>query len=186
MGALGLGLGLGLAAGLSPGPLLALVLREALRHGPGAGARAALAPLLTDGPVVLAAWFLAGRLDPKGLWPLGLLGGAYLAYAGARGLLTPAGAGAAPAPKSLRAAVVANLTNPQMYLFWFTVGLPLLAGLGRGAGPFLLGFYLALVGSKAALALAAGRAGQKLRVLARAGDLLLLGVGVGLLIRWWP
>jgi len=42
-----LGASLGFAAGVSPGPLLAIVLREALRHGAAAGMRAALAPLVT-------------------------------------------------------------------------------------------------------------------------------------------
>lgn len=186
MVAFSLGLGLGLAAGLSPGPLLAFVLREALRHGPGAGALAALAPLVTDGPVVLAAWLLAGRLDPTALWPLGLLGGVYLVAGGLKGLLAPAPPpGQAPA-RSLWGAALANLTNPQMYLFWFTVGLPLLAKLGRSAPLFLLGFYLTLVGGKAAVALVAGRAGARLGVLARAADLLLTGVGVYLILRWWP
>ncbi len=179
-----LGFGIGFAAGVSPGPLLAFVLREALRHGPGAGMRAALAPLLTDGPVVAAAWLLAGRLDPATLAPLGLFGGAYLALSGLRGLLHPPPSAARAA--SLRGAALANLANPQMYLFWFAVGVPLLARLGAAAPLFLLGFYLALVGSKAALALAAGRAGARVAALARLGDALLLLAGVALVIRWWP
>ena len=45
----------GLAAGLMPGPLLALVIQQTLRHGPGEGIKVAAAPLLTDLPIVAAA-----------------------------------------------------------------------------------------------------------------------------------
>lgn len=48
------GILLGLSGGLAPGPLLTLVASETLRHGARAGVRVALAPLLTDLPIVLA------------------------------------------------------------------------------------------------------------------------------------
>ena len=48
------GLVLGLSGGLVPGPLLTLVASETLRHGAAAGIRVALAPLLTDAPIILA------------------------------------------------------------------------------------------------------------------------------------
>ncbi|MEL7059947.1 MAG: hypothetical protein AAGN46_07975, partial [Acidobacteriota bacterium] len=54
---LALGLGFGTAAGLSPGPLMTLVVATALDRGAAAGARVAMAPLITDAPViVLAVW----------------------------------------------------------------------------------------------------------------------------------
>jgi len=174
-----LGLSLGLAAGLSPGPLLFLVLREAARKGSKAGVLAALAPLLTDAPVVAAAWLLARKLPPEFLRGVGVLGGLWLLYTGARGLFAPPKEAEAPAAESLKAGVLANLSNPHMYLFWFSVGMPLLARLGNAAALFLLGFYLTLVGSKAALALLAGR----LPALGRAADLLLALAGAWLILR---
>ena len=42
------GLALGLYAGISPGPLLSLIIAESLRGGWPAGFRIALAPLVTD------------------------------------------------------------------------------------------------------------------------------------------
>ena len=45
---------LGLAAGVSPGPLLALVVSATLERGFGAGLRVASAPLVTDLPIILA------------------------------------------------------------------------------------------------------------------------------------
>ncbi len=179
MEALLLGLSLGLAAGLSPGPLLFLVLREATRKGPRAGVLAALAPLFTDAPVVAAAWLLSGRLAPELLRAIGALGGFWLLFSGVRGLFTPPREPKAPDAQSLKAGVLANLANPHMYLFWFGVGMPLLARLGGGAVLFFLGFYLTLVGSKIALALLAGR----LPALGRVADLLLALAGAWLILR---
>ncbi|MGD0905110.1 MAG: hypothetical protein ABR924_19595 [Terracidiphilus sp.] len=42
---------LGLFCGLAPGPLLALVLAQTLRHGAREGRKIALSPLVTDAPV---------------------------------------------------------------------------------------------------------------------------------------
>jgi len=176
-----LGLSLGLAAGLSPGPLLFLVLREATQKGPKAGVLAALAPLLTDAPVVAAAWLLAARLSPEFLRWVGVFGGLWLFYTGVRGLFAPPKKTPAPAAASLKAGVLANLANPHMYLFWFSVGTPILADLGTRAVFFLLGFYLTLVGSKALLALLAGR--LRLSALGKLADLLLALVGVWLILR---
>ncbi len=50
-----IGLGLGLAAGVSPGPLLTLVVSSTLARGFGAGLRVALAPVLTDAPIIVLA-----------------------------------------------------------------------------------------------------------------------------------
>ena len=177
-----LGLSLGLAAGLSPGPLLFLVLREAARRGPRAGVLAALAPLITDAPVVAAAWLLAARLPPGFLRLVGFFGGAWLLYSGLSGLFGGReGGGPPPEAASLRAGVLANLSNPHMYLFWFSVGTPLLAELGGRAVYFLLGFYLTLVGSKVLLALFAGRLG--LPALGKLADLLLALAGAWLILR---
>ena len=52
------GILLGLSGGLSPGPLTALVISQTLRFGAREGMLVALAPILTDGPLVLAAGFL--------------------------------------------------------------------------------------------------------------------------------
>lgn len=155
---------LGLSAGLSPGPMLALVLRESMDNGIGAGLRVAMAPLLSDGPIValvaIPFWLVA---DPAPMLALlSLLGGLYLGYLGIAGLrAVPA---VAPEPAQVRGAlwrgVVANLLNPNPYLFWLTIGLPLLARLvEHGAAPvvaFVVVFYTGLVGSKMALAWLSG------------------------------
>ena len=57
-----LGFSLGLSAGLAPGPLLALVIQRSLHGGLTSGLRVALAPLITDLPIVILALLLVGRL----------------------------------------------------------------------------------------------------------------------------
>lgn len=69
------GLSIGLAAGISPGPLQALVVTSTLRGGFGAGWRVAAAPLLTDVPIVTIALFAVGSLSDAWVRGLALIGG---------------------------------------------------------------------------------------------------------------
>lgn len=151
------GLLLGLAGGLSPGPLTALVLGESLRGGRAAGLRVAMAPLITDGPLILLALWVG---EMQGAWRVALgLGGAGMLLYLAWGMWhsKPPEPGESSAQGALRRAVLTNLLNPHPYLFWLAVGGPMLASTPSKPG-FLLGFFGALVGSKALLALLADRA----------------------------
>ncbi len=159
------GLGLGLAAGFAPGPLSTLVLSLSLRHGAREGILAAMAPLVTDTPVVIASLFALFSLSRAG-WVLGLLslaGGLFAAWLGVGGMRYAGGRDepSAPAPRSLRQGITANFLSPHPYVFWLTIGAPLVVGAWQkrplGAVLFLLLFYVSLVGSKVAMALAAGR-----------------------------
>ncbi len=179
------GLLLGLSGGLAPGPLLALVASETLRHGVATGTRVALAPLLTDPPIVLAAVLLLRPLVDQSL-PLALVnlgGGLYLGWLGLQSTrfrgatlepINPAGA--------LRRGVIANFLNPNPYLFWLAVGAPtVLAAWGNGwgaAAAFIVAFYALLVGCKVALALALGR----VRHVLRSSGYIYLIRGLGLLL----
>lgn len=179
------GLLLGLSGGLAPGPLLALVASETLRHGVAAGVRVALAPLLTDPPIILATVLLLRPLVDQSA-PLALVnlgGGLYLTWLGVQGMrfrgaalepVDPAGA--------LRRGIVANFLNPNPYLFWLVVGAPTaLTAWGNGwwaAAAFVGAFYALLVGSKVLLALALSRARHVLR---RGGYIYLIR-GLGLLL----
>jgi len=44
---------LGLSAGLAPGPLLTLVISETLQHDIKSGVKVALAPFITDLPIII-------------------------------------------------------------------------------------------------------------------------------------
>lgn len=159
---------LGLSAGLSPGPLLTLMLSETLQNGVRAGLMVALAPVITDLPIILLALGLHAIL-PHGFFLeiiLGLGGGTYLAWLGLKGLKPQAPlsrhlALSSSAMPSLRRAVVVNLLNPNPYIFWITIGAPAITELGQrtaaGAALFLVLFYALLIGSKAVVAALTGR-----------------------------
>ena len=160
-----IGLLLGLSAGISPGPLLTLVIAETLRYGLGAGIRVAITPFITDLPIILLTLIILSRLANYE-WLLGvisLVGGIVLLIMGfdclmARGVVT---AGEAARSNSLIKGILANLLNPHPYLFWFSVGAPLMTqALGQNAAAligFIVGFYLFLVGSKVILAVMVAR-----------------------------
>ncbi len=188
------GLSLGLAAGLSPGPLLALVISQTLRHGLREGLRVAFAPLLSDVPIVLACLLVLWKVSGLGMalaW-LSIPGSVFVGYLGYESLRT---SGVIPAkesgaPRSLMKAVLVNLLNPSVYLFWVTVGAPMLRrGFERADGSafaFLGGFYSCLVGSKICLAILVNRsrdvlAGRGYRLAMRLLGVLLLVVAVWML-----
>ena len=157
------GLALGLSAGLAPGPLTTLLLGETLRHGRGAGLRIAFVPLISDLPIVLLSVFVLSRLsdfDPVlgGISLIGDLFVAYLAYDSFT-IVPPEQNLAAPPPSSLRKGVFTNFVNPHPYLFWITVGAPLMLRpeSAVAAALFTVAFYICLVGAKLVMALLIAR-----------------------------
>ncbi len=194
-----LGLSLGLAAGVSPGPLLTMVVEATLRGGFAAGARVAAAPLVSDLPMIAVAVLAVDRIPEAAQALLSLAGGFVVIWI-ARGTWlhsadVPAPGGAAgPAGErsKLLAAVVVNGLNPHAWLFWGTVGAPLLLAAWPGrpgaAAGFLIAFFSLLIGAKVALAGAiAGnrhRLGEQgYRRLMLGCSVLLLGLGVMLVVR---
>ena len=189
-----LGLSLGLGSGLAPGPLLALVIRSSLERGFAAGARVAVSPLLTDVPVIAVAVVLAARLPMAVLGALGIGGGAFVLWLGVKGLReqTPpaeAAADAASPHTDLRRGALTNLLSPHPWVFWITVGAPILAGGGIGGAVLFLGaFYLLLIGTKVGLAwiIATGRSrlieGRGYAAALRVSGLLLVATGILLII----
>jgi threonine/homoserine/homoserine lactone efflux protein len=187
-----LGLSLGLGAGVAPGPLLAVVIRSTLEGGFAAGARVAVGPLITDLPIIAVAAVLAASLPEEALAALGVAGGAFLAWLGAEALRdvpapveAAAGAPRAAAAGSLRRGAVVNLLNPHPWVFWITVGVPILGdGTVAQAALFLIPFYIMLIGAKLVVAavLGAGRdrllRGSGYRWALRGSGVLLLAAGV--------
>jgi len=192
------GAALGLSAGLSPGPLLALVIVQTLAYSVREGAKVAASPLITDLPIVLATLALTAGLaeHPRPLALLTLGGAVYLGKSALDSLrFSPKNEGPAPAcPKSLQKGVLANLLNPSPYLFWGTVGAPLLAqtwSLGASvAVAFLAGFFGCLVGAKVLLAWLTGRFGPLLggpayALVMRALGLMLLAYAGWFVVTAW-
>ncbi|MBU5615441.1 LysE family translocator [Geomonas azotofigens] len=159
------GLVLGCSAGFSPGPLLMLVISETLTHGTRSGVRVALSPIITDFPIIAATLLLLMNLSGYHgiLGALSLAGGLFVLYTGYHSLTARPVHLDLPKepPKSLRKGVLTNFLSPHPYLFWITVGAPLLTR-SLKVGPaafvaFIGSFYLSLVGAKIVLAVAVGR-----------------------------
>ena len=156
---------MGLAAGLSPGPLLALVISESLQHGIKAGIKIAIAPIITDAPIVILMLLVAGQLSgfERVVGLLSLIGSAYvlyIAHATARSK-APTTQLPAPATSSVYKGILTNALSPHPYLFWLTIGAPMIikSVSVSAAAPivFIVGFYLPLVGSKVILAWMIGK-----------------------------
>lgn len=156
---------LGLAGALSPGPLQTLVCAQTLVHGPREGARVAMAPLFTDLPVMIGCLTALEALA-RFNWLMGLisLAGGLVVLRFGWGSLTsgPLKLSAENAPaRSWRKGVATNFLNPNMWIFWSTVGGPtLMAAINSStltAAGFLGGFYVSLIGTFAALAFASAR-----------------------------
>ena len=128
--------------------------------------RAALAPLLTDGPIViltLLAVDLLQRYRPA-FAVLGILGALYLLFLAYESWTSrpPARDNVIQAPRSLMQAVIVNYLNPNPWIFWVAVGASTIARAMRSAGwpaaaAFVLIFLSLLVGGKLLLALLVGR-----------------------------
>ena len=75
---------LGLAAGFSPGPLTVLVIGETLRHGLRSGLQVAIAPILTDIPIILLTMLILEKAlnYPVVFGAISLAGGAFLLWLG--------------------------------------------------------------------------------------------------------
>lgn len=159
------GILLGLAAGFAPGPLLVLVISETLRHGIRAGLKVSIAPLATDVPIILVSLLLLNRLAAYKpvLGCISILGGLFILYLAYESLKTRGvelNLSAVNAT-SFKKGVITNALNPHPYIFYMTVGSPIiyrsiqqniLATLS-----FVGSFLVLLVGSKVVLAMVVER-----------------------------
>jgi len=179
---------LGLSAGFSPGPLMALVIAQTLRHNVNEGVKIAFAPLISDLPIVLLALLVLTRLANFNavLGLVSLAGGLFVLYLACESFRTRPPDVQAPeaAPQSLGKGVVLNLLSPHPYLFWLSIGAPTVISAWAvspwKAAAFVLGFYICLVGAKVILAVLADQSRQWL--MSRAYGNLMRGLGALLAI----
>ncbi len=162
---LAMGAVLGLSSGFAPGPLLTLVISETLQHDMKAGVKVALAPMITDLPIIILTLFIFSKLsnfhDILGI--ISLSGGVFILTMGYQSLRTKGVEITLNElkPKSLIKGVLANATNPNPYLFWLSVGAPTMTKAINqniyAAVAFIISFYFFLVGSKIILAIFIGK-----------------------------
>ncbi len=164
------GAGYGFAAAVQPGPFQAYLVALAARSGWRRALPAALAPLVSDGPIIVLVLLALSRLPPWWLQVLRFAGGAYVLYL-AQGAWRAWRDFPSVRPDSassrrsgvLRAALV-NLLNPAPYLYWGLVTGPLLIEGWRQsparALALLAGFYGVMLSVLAALILLCAGAGK--------------------------
>ena len=189
---------LGLSAGAQPGAFQAYLISRALRSGWRKTWTAALAPLISDSPIILTTllvlstipgWMVRGLRAAGGLFLLYLAWGVLNALRSSRS--APSSDGSADQTsgqenQSIFQAALLNLLNPAPWIFWSTVAGPaFLQGwrtapiLGIG---FVLSFYVTMISlllATVALFSAAARLDLRVvRILNAISGVALLGFGL--------
>ncbi|MEX0798122.1 MAG: LysE family translocator [Bacteriovoracaceae bacterium] len=146
----------GLSGGISPGPLLALIIGQTINYGFKEGLKTAMGPLLTDAPIILGAYFFTEQIPAGYLNYLYFPGGVYLLYLARHSWKSDFSSFNLndQKPNSIRKGVIVNLLNPAPYVFWLTIGAPTLIKT-QGAlaiTMFFAVFYLGLIGAKVLIA----------------------------------
>ena len=160
-----IGIILGLSAGFAPGPLLTLVIFETLQQGIKSGIKVALAPVVTDLPIILFSLFILDQLSNSNS-VLGIISitGAFFILFMAYESIHSKGYKLnlkEPKSKSLTKGILANALSPHPYLFWLSVGGPIMTkAISLNIYVllfFIVGFYIFLIGSKVLLAILVGK-----------------------------
>jgi threonine/homoserine/homoserine lactone efflux protein len=159
------GIILGLSAGFAPGPLLALVISETLQHDMKAGVKVALAPILTDLPIIIFTLFIMAELSRFHLilGGISIIGACFIFYLGMKNIKTRGVAIAQDSisGRSLQKGILVNALSPHPYLFWFSVEGPIIIKAMKVSQPaailFIGSFYVLLVGAKIFLAVVVSR-----------------------------
>ncbi len=151
------GLSFGFTAAASPGPMQAFLLSQTLKNGWLKTLPAALAPLISDGPIIVLVLFILSQVPETGLRLIRIAGGLFILYLawGAFAAYRQSNDEAVEiqpdsGKNNLLKAALTNFLSPVPYIFWSTVLGPLLLQ-GWQESPttgiaFLLAFYGTLVG----------------------------------------
>lgn len=161
------GLGFGLAAASQPGPFQTYLISQSLTRGWKRTLIAALAPLVSDGPIILLCVLVLSQVPnwlERFLYIAGGLFILYLAYGAFKAWRDFDVNAAQPESKigGLPKAALMNALSPGPYIFWTLVTGPILVR-GWRATPmygmsFLTGFYIAMIGTLAAIIIVFGTA----------------------------
>jgi threonine/homoserine/homoserine lactone efflux protein len=186
------GIGYGFAAGVQPGPLQTYIISQTLLKGWKRVLPAALAPLISDGPIIaicllvlsqVPLWLQRFLYIAGGLFVLYLAYGAYQTWKNFDPTVPPPESGT---QKNILKAAIVNILNPSPYIFWTLVTGPiLLAGWRKepayGLG-FIAGFYVTMILSLVTVILlfsTARQLGPKInRILLGVSALALFGFGL--------
>ena len=120
----------------------------------------AAAPIFTDGPLIIVSLFFAGWVatEPSVLLTISALGALFLTKMGLEcfSLELPDPSMEADSSGSFKRGILTNLLNPNVYVFWFLIGGPLMASAAEQepVAPviYAIAFLLTIILVKAAIA----------------------------------
>ena len=149
------GIGYGFAAAVQPGPLQTYLIAQTLSKGWKMTLPAALAPLISDGPIIafcllilsqVPLWLQRFLYIAGGLFVLYLAYGAYKSWKNFDPDIPSTETGL---QQSVFKAALINILNPNPYFYWILVTGPILLAGWRetpinGVG-FLAGFYVTMI-----------------------------------------
>ncbi len=155
------GITLGFVCGISPGPLLVLVITETIKHNRKEGIKIALVPLISDLPIVLFSVFVVYKLSNFDilLGIISFLGAAFLLFLAWENIRVKSIEVNLNNEKikTIKKGVIANFLSPHPYLFWMLVGAPISIKAFNlsfiAAALFIVGFYVFIVGTKIGVAI---------------------------------
>lgn len=164
------GVGYGFAAASQPGPFQTYLISQTLTRGWKRALPASLAPLVSDGPIILLSVLVLSQVPDwlqrilyiaGGIFVLYLSYGAFNSWRNFEGNQTQP---EIPGHQNILKAAMTNALSPGAYIFWTLVTGPILVKGWRetpvnGIG-FLAGFYATLIISLAAIIMVFGVAGK--------------------------
>jgi threonine/homoserine/homoserine lactone efflux protein len=150
------GIVFGLYAAFLPGPMQAFLLSQIIRSGWRRTLPLALIPLGSDGPVMISLFFLLSQLPVWFTQGLRIIGGFFILYLAwdayrssknSKEITIPTDQ--SPVRATFLKGVTMNLLNPNVYIFWATIGVPTILT-GWQISPlhglaFGLGFYVTMI-----------------------------------------
>jgi len=164
------GIGYGFAAAVQPGPFQTYIISQSLTRGWKRTLPAALAPLISDGPIIILCLFVLSQVPDWFQKFLYIAGGsfvlylAYGAYRSWKNFDSNIPKDETGTRQSVFKAAIMNLLNPGPYIYWSLVTGPILLRGWRetptnGIG-FLTGFYITIVAGLCSIILVFGVASQ--------------------------
>jgi threonine/homoserine/homoserine lactone efflux protein len=153
--ALLIGAGFAFAAAIQPGPLQAYFLSSVLQRGWKATLPAALAPLISDGPIAVMSLFILSNIQESTAQLLRAAGGLFLLYIAIGSFskwklssledATPNSS----RPRTILQAALINFFNPNVYIAWsLVIGPSIISAWSRKpieAVILILAFYITIV-----------------------------------------
>lgn len=178
---------IGIGAGAAPGPLTMLVITQTLRHGLREGIQIAIAPLITDFPIIFLSVAIFSKLEntSAALAAISFAGSAILLMLAKENFTAKAtDPTSSDLPsRSIKKGVLTNFLSPHPYIFWMSVGTPIIGKAMEvnfaSAALFVLSMLGTMIGIKIILAMAIKQSSSFLR--GKPYLFLLRGAGIAML-----